>query len=155
MTASWIKVILLTLGWLWTSQRNISHSAVFEQVRQKKVILMTLNKSDKTSINFTDFKQHSQSGLLWLPARHCATPVWLTGRHAILFVTRYFPAIIYHECYGFERALFTVRGFLTCTPSCWFSRASCWSLKHSPGQAIASNYSNLQKRYTGKFYLCA
>ena len=74
--------------------------------------------------------------------------------------------VIYRECYGFERAFFTLRCFLTYTPSCWFqgfpgsrqfnfrvSRASCWSSKHSPGLAIRLNHNNPQKRYSVRFYL--
>ena len=56
--------------------------------------------------------------------------------------------------------------FLPYTPSYWFqalcgsrqfnlkvSRASCWSLKHSPDLAIRLSYSNPQKKYGGRFYL--
>ena len=32
------------------------------------------------------------------------------------------------------------------------SRASCWSLKHSPSPTICLNHSNPQKFYTGRFY---
>ena len=28
--------------------------------------------------------------------------------------------VIYHECYGFERAFFTLKRLLPCTPSCFF-----------------------------------
>ena len=60
----------------------------------------------------------------------------------------------YRDCYGFERALFTLRRFLPCTPSCCFqgfpgrrqlnlkiSRASCWSSKHGPVLTICLNHS--------------
>ena len=72
----------------------------------------------------------------------------------------------YCQCYGFERAFFTLRHFLSCTPSCCFqgfprsrqfnlkaSRASCWSSKHSPGPTICLNHSNPQKIYMSRFYL--
>ena len=36
----------------------------------------------------------------------------LTGHYAMPVV------IFYRECYGFERAFFTLRCFLPCTPSC-------------------------------------
>ena len=54
------------------------------------------------------------------------------GRHAMSLVTFFFiitmlltghyaiPGVIYPECYGFERALFTLRRFLPYTPSCQF-----------------------------------
>ena len=32
--------------------------------------------------------------------------------------------VIYRECYGFERAFFTLRFFLPCTPSCYFQGLS-------------------------------
>ena len=32
--------------------------------------------------------------------------------------------VIYRECYGFERAFFTLRCFLPCTPSCYFQDLS-------------------------------
>ena len=32
--------------------------------------------------------------------------------------------VIYRECYGFERAFFTLRCFLPCTPSCYFQGLS-------------------------------
>ena len=56
MAASSIKVILLTL----------------DKLGILNVILLTL---DKRSSNFTDFKQHSQLGRLWLANPHCAAPV--------------------------------------------------------------------------------
>ena len=72
----------------------------------------------------------------------------------------------YRECYGFERAFFTLKRFLPYTPSYFFqgfpgsgqfslkiSRASCWSSKHSLGSTICLNHSNLQKIYTSRFYL--
>ena len=75
------------------------------------------------------------------------------------------PTTFYLECYGFERAFFTSGRFLPCTLSCWFpwgwqfnikvSRASCWSVKHSPSPTICLNHSNPQKVYTGRFYLRA
>ena len=51
--------------------------ADFEQVKKILVVLLTLKSHalDKVSSNFTDFKQHSQSGCLWLPTPHCAAPV--------------------------------------------------------------------------------
>ena len=74
----------------------------------------------------------------------------------------------YRECYGFERAFFTLRHFLPCTPSCCFqgfpgsrqfilkvSRASCWSSKHSPSPTICLNHGNPQMIYTGRFHLRA
>ena len=72
----------------------------------------------------------------------------------------------YCECYGFERAFFTLVRFLHYTPSSIFqsfpgsqkfnlnvSRASCWSSKHSPGPTICLNHSNSQKIYMSRFYL--
>ena len=72
----------------------------------------------------------------------------------------------YRECYGLERAFFTIKHFLPCTPSCYFqgflvcrqfnlkvNRASCWSSKHSPGPTICLNHSNLRKIYMGRLYL--
>ena len=59
-------------------------------------------------------------GCLWLPTPHCAAPVWLRVCHATPLVTRYFPPTFYRECYGLERAFFTIKRFLPCTPSCWF-----------------------------------
>ena len=32
--------------------------------------------------------------------------------------------VIYGECYGFERAFFTLKCFLPCTPSCYFQGVS-------------------------------
>ena len=74
--------------------------------------------------------------------------------------------VIYRECYGFERMIFTLRRFLPYTPSCRFqgfpgsgqfslrfSRASCWSSKHNTGLTSRLNHSNPQKRYDGRFYL--
>ena len=74
--------------------------------------------------------------------------------------------VICHECYGFERAFFTLRYFLPYTASSCFqglpgsrqfnlkvSRASCRSSKHSPSPTICLNHSNPQKRYDGGFYL--
>ena len=51
--------------------------ADFEKVNKILVPLPTLNKSNfrQKSSNFTDFKQDSQSGCLWLPTPHCAAPV--------------------------------------------------------------------------------
>ena len=63
--------------------------------------------------------------------------LWLKGRHAMLVVTLFFSVtsgvtygtlcqasghlVIYHECYEFERASFTLKFFfLPCTPSCFF-----------------------------------
>ena len=66
------------------------------------------------------FCQHSQLGHLWLPTPHFAGPMLLTGCHS----TPEFPPILYHECYGFERVFFTLRRFLTCTPSCCFQDLS-------------------------------
>ena len=72
----------------------------------------------------------------------------------------------YRECYGFERAFFTLRHFLFYTFSCFFqgfpgsrqfnlkvSMASCWSSTHNPGPTICLNNSNPQKFYMGRFYL--
>ena len=65
-----------------------------------------------------------------------------------------------------ERTFFTHRGFFTLHSFLLFSRllwgrqfnlkvsrASCWSLKHSPGPAICLNHNNSQNRYSGRFYL--
>ena len=67
--------------------------------------------------------------------------------------------VIYRECYGFERAFFTLRSFLPCTLPA-FSRLSwglqfnlkvsrdlCWSSKHSPGPTFSLNHSNPQNVY--------
>ena len=57
---------------------------------------------------------------------------WLTERHAMLLVTVFYyhhviyrtpchasgHLLIYHECYGFESAFFTLKCFLPYTPSC-------------------------------------
>ena len=72
----------------------------------------------------------------------------------------------YYECYEFERAFFTLKLFFTLHSFLLFSRllwdqqfnlkasrASCWSLKHSPGPVICLNHNNPRKRYSGKFYL--
>ena len=74
--------------------------------------------------------------------------------------------VIYCECYGFERAFFTLRRFLLCTPSSCFqgfpgsrqfnlkvSKISCWFSKHSLGPTTCLNRNNPQKRYGGRFYL--
>ena len=74
--------------------------------------------------------------------------------------------VIYQECYGFERMIFTLRRFLPYTPSCCFqgfpgrgqfslrvSRASCLSSKHNTSLTSRLNHSNPQKRYDGGFYL--
>ena len=66
------------------------------------------------------------------------------------------------ECYGSERAFFTLRRSLSYTPFCWFQgfpgsrqfnhkvgRTSCWSSKHSPALAICLNHNTPQQRYTG------
>ena len=36
-------------------------------------------------------------------------------------IARYFPPTLYCNYYGSEREFFTLRRFLPCTPSCWFS----------------------------------
>ena len=130
--------------------------------RSKNIIhfcqLWTSQTLDKTSGNFTDFKQHSQSGHIWLPTPHCAALVWLRGRHATPLVTRYFPPILYRECYGFERVFFVLRRFFASYSlllvlrlprgqqfNLRVSTASCWSSKHSPSQTIVSNDSSPQK----------
>ena len=84
-------------------------------------------------------------------------------RYVITYGTWYHASghmMMYRECYGFERAVFTLRRFLPCTPSCYLkaslglvvqsqiSRASCWSSKHSPGLTICSIYSTPQKSFT-------
>ena len=68
--------------------------------------------------------------------------------------------VIYHECYGFEIAFFTLHSFLLVSRLPWgrqfnikVIRASCCSSKHSPGPAICLNHSNPQMRYGGWFYL--
>ena len=122
MAVSWIKVILLTLGKPKILLTLHKSKLTLKQVNKILVPLPTLNKSNfrQKSSNFTDFKQDSQSGCLWLPTPHCAAPVWLTGHHVTPLVTRYFPPTLYRKCYGFERAFFNLKHFLPCTPSCWF-----------------------------------
>ena len=92
-----------------------------------------------------------------------------TSCHAIHHFGFYYDHVIYRtpcyacghlvncECYGFERAFFTLRCFLLYTPSCWFQgfpgSRPCWSSKHSSSSAICLNHNNPQKSYTGRFYL--
>ena len=66
----------------------------------------------------------------------------------------------HRECYGLERAFFTLGCVLHCPPSCFWrlpwgrqfnlkvTRTSCWSLKHSPGPTICLCHNKLQKIYT-------
>ena len=73
--------------------------------------------------------------------------------------------VIYHECYGFERAFFTLRHFLPYTPSCCFqgflgasSSTSKLAKLHAdlgkgPSPTICLNHSNPLQRYGGRFYL--
>ena len=127
--------------WLWTSQKNVGYFAGFEQV--------------------VNLPTTTQLGRLWLPTPHCALPVWLTGRYATPLVTSYFPPnSCYHECYGFERAFFTLKHSLPYTPSCFFQGFSTWRLAglnadlgNCPDPTICLNHSNPQKFYAGRFYL--
>ena len=145
---------MLTLGkskkcWLFCWRWASNH---FTDTKVLSVILLTLNNTVRPP-------------LVTYPSL-CSTRVtYRTLCHAIghqLLPTQ--PC--YRECYGFERAFFTLRHFLSYTPSCFFqgfpgnrqfnlkvSKASCWSSKHSPGPAISLNHSNPQKFYTGRFYL--
>ena len=117
---------------------------------------------------FTSLFWQSQSDQLWLPTPQCAAPVWLRGCHAMPLVTRRFPSTLYCECYGFESAFFTHILFLLYTPSCCFqglpgagSSPSKVAGLHADHRNIADwptivlNHSIQQKRYTGRFYLCA
>ena len=76
MAVSWIKVILLTLGKPKILLTLHKSKLTLKQVNKILVPLPTLNKSNfrQKSSNFTDFKQDSQSGCLWLPTPHCAAP---------------------------------------------------------------------------------
>ena len=91
---------------------------------------------------------------------------WLTGHYAIPLVTSSFtPNFVTTGAADLREHSFTLRLFLLYTSSCFFqgfpgsqqfnlkiSRASCWSLKHSPSPTICLNHSNPQKFYTGRFY---
>ena len=72
--------------------------------------------------------------------------------------------VIYRECYGFERALFTLKRFLAYTPFC-FSRlprvgsstskefmlwASCCGSKHGSGTTISLNRTTINKHSVQK-----
>ena len=131
-------------------------------------ILLTLNMSDPRhkSCNFTHFKQHSQSGHIWLPLLTCSTcvtyrtPCHTTGHQVLL--THPLPWVL-----PIWESVFLLSGvfYLALLPVAWrfswgqqlnlkISRASCWLSKHSPGPTIVSNDSSRQEKYTGWFYLC-
>ena len=64
------------------------------------------------------------------------------------------------ESVFYSQAFFTLHSFLLFLRLPWdrqfnlkASRASSWSLRHSPSSAICLNHNNPQKRYRGKFYL--
>ena len=64
------------------------------------------------------------------------------------------------ESIFYSQAFFTLHSFLLFSRLPWgwqcnleVRRASCWSLKHSPGPTICLNHSNPQKRYGSRFYL--
>ena len=73
---------------------------------------------------------------------------------------------IYRERYGFEWAFFTHRRFTLCSFTCVYQgfpgsrqffleicRTWYWSSKHRPSPSVCLIHSNLQKIYTGRFYL--
>ena len=76
--------------------------------------------------------------------------------------------VIYHKCYGFERAFFTLRGFLPCTPSWFFQGFPGTSTSLSRLAGLQTDLQNkalawlfawlteIHKRFVhGRFYLCA
>ena len=103
---------------------------------------------------------------------------WLTGRHVTPLVTLVLVSPCYlqdamrchasghlvnRECYGFERAFYTLKRFFTWHSFLLVLRlpwgrqfnlkaswASCWSSKHSIGPNICLNHNNPQKSYTSR-----
>ena len=64
------------------------------------------------------------------------------------------PTVLQQECYGFERAFFTLSRFLPYTPltsKLAGHHIDLWDI--APGPAIHLNHNNPQKRYGGRFYL--
>ena len=51
--------------------------------------------------------------------------------------------VIYHECYRFERALFTLRGVLPCIPSCFFQGFPGASISTSKSAGLHANIWNI------------
>ena len=110
-------------------------------------------------------------------------PLWPTGCHAMPLVILFFgvtmllagrhaiPVVIWWTTASATdlREVFLLSGvfYLTLLPVVFsglpwgqqfnlkVSKASCWSSKHSPAQAICLKHHNPQKRYTDRFYLCA
>ena len=153
MAASWIKVILLSLG----SQENISHLSNFEQVRiltKQVVIWMILNNT----------VSQAAFGYLLLTVQHLydsGTPCYTVG-HQVLPAHPVPRVLRIWESVSYSQVFFTLHSFLLVLSLPWgaqfnlkVSRTLCWSSKHSCSPAIVSNNGNPQKRYGGRFYLCA
>ena len=121
--------------------------ADFKQVNKILVTLLTLNKSNTLSqaaFGYLLFTPCQVIGHKVLPTHPLPRVLWIWG------------SVFYSQ------AFFTLHSFLLVLRLPWrqqfnlkVSRASCWSSKHSPSQAIASNDSNAQKKYGSRFYLCA
>ena len=47
--------------------------------------------------NSPPIPKHGRPGHLWYPTTRCVVLVWLTGRHATIFFTKYFPPNLYLE----------------------------------------------------------
>ena len=79
----------------------------------------------------------------------------------------HFPPTLYRECYGFERAFFTLKPFLPYISSCCFQDLPGTGSSPSKVAGLHADHRNIalarllfwntaiHKRYTGRFYLCA
>ena len=88
------------------------------------------------------FCQHIQLGHLWLPTPDFAGPMLLTGRHATPEVTGTSLPSFTTSATDLRERFFTLRRFLTCTPSCCFQdlpRAGSSTLKVAGGHAYLWN----------------